>query len=271
MENLKRAVALTLALALPWGGLPPAANAQVAGAAAGEAAGMVPARPLRVAIIGGGPAGFFAADTLLKQPNMAMTVDVFDKRPAPGGLVRHGVAPDHQAAKSAMAMFDKVATHPHFRYFGNVAYGQDLAAADLEKHYDKIIYAVGAEGERKLDIAGADLQGVFSVTDFVKWYNANSDRKTVTFDLNTQHAVVIGAGAVALDAARMLAQDLSKLGPTDISAAAHEQLKGSKVKDVRLIGREAPGKMNVGLSDIKEMGALTGADLVVRQKDLVQG
>lgn len=261
MESLTRAVALVLALALPL-------NAQGV-AAVSEMAAFVTARPLRVAIIGGGPAGFFAADTLLKQPNMAVTVDVFDKRPAPFGLVRHGVAPDHQAAKTSIAAFDKVAANPNFRYFGNVAIGSDLAAADLSKHYDKIIYAVGAEQERKLGIPGEELAGVHGISSFVGWYNANTEHAGKTFDLSAQNAVVIGAGAVALDAARILAQDIKKLGPTDISGAAAEKLQHSRVKDVRVIGRE--GTMNVGINDIKEMGALTGADLVVRGRDLKAG
>ncbi|MBI4348640.1 MAG: rubredoxin [Elusimicrobia bacterium] len=265
MEKLTRAVALVLALALPL-------NAQGTAAAVAEVAGMVTARPLRVAVIGGGPAGFWAADALLKQPNMAVSVDVFDKRPAPFGLVRHGVAPDHPQAKQAQAAFEKIAAHPHFRYFGNVAIGQDLAAADLSKHYDKIIYANGASEGRKLGIPGEELAGVHGVSDFVGWYNANPEAAgRPGFDLSAQNAVVIGAGAVALDAARILAQDIKKLGATDISSNAQESLKESKVKDVRVIGREAPGRMNVGLKDIEEMGGLTGADLVVREKDLKAG
>lgn len=257
MNALSRAFALLLALALPLEAALPRLSNTVA------------RRPLRVAVVGSGPSGLYAAGALLGQPNMAVTVDVFDRRPAPLGLARHGVAPDHQAVKAgAAANLEKVAAHPHFRYFGNVEIGRDLSPADLRRHYDRVIYATGAERERKLGIPGEELQGVHGASAFVGFYNTDTALSGERVDLAVKNAVIIGAGAVALDAARMLARSLAELRSTDLGAPVLDAFAAGRPADIRVVGRQGADGVKAGLKDIEEAASIAGADLVVRRDGL---
>src|SRR5947209_4919764 len=151
-------------------------------------------RPIRVAIVGSGPSGFYAAESLLRRPGFAAEVDMFDRLPTPFGLVRGGVAPDHQKIKAVIAVYDKVAASPAFRFFGNVKLGQDMQIDDLKASYDAIVYAVGNESDRSLGIPGEDLSGSHSATAFVGWYNGHPDWRGEKFDLSVDSVAVIGIG-----------------------------------------------------------------------------
>ncbi|MFT4262518.1 MAG: FAD-dependent oxidoreductase [Nocardioides sp.] len=194
--------------------------------------------PFRVAIVGAGPAGLYAADELLKHPEI--TVDVYDRLPTPYGLVRFGVAPDHQHTKQVQKLFKKIERQPGFRYFLNVEVGADLSHEDLATHYHAVIYTVGAASDRALAVPGDDLPGSVSATDFVAWYNGHPDRQDLAVpldDVRAGRAVVVGNGNVALDVARILTEDVDVLAPTDISALPLEQLRRSSVREVVILGR----------------------------------
>src|SRR5207244_11639797 len=175
--------------------------------------------PLRVAIVGSGPAGCYAAGALL-DADVPVEVDMIERLPTRCGLVRLGVAPDHPKLKSVSRAFERIAAKPGFRFFGNVEVGRDLTHADLTRLYDAVIYAVGAQTDRRLGIPGEDLRGSWSATEFVAWYNGHPDFQDVSFDLNVDRAVVIGNGNVALDVARMLALTPDELAPTDTTDPA---------------------------------------------------
>ena len=167
-----------------------------------------PDQPLRVAIVGSGPSGFYAAGHLLKcksHPDLNVQVDVYDRLPTPWGLVRGGVAPDHPNIKAVSRVYEKTAAHPEFRFFGNVEYGRDLTHDDLHARYHAVIYAVGAQTDRRMGIPGEDLPGSWAATEFVAWYNGHPDYRELEFDLSCERAVVVGNGNVAADVARMLA------------------------------------------------------------------
>ncbi len=221
---------------------------------------------MRIAIIGSGPSGFYAAEALLKKPGTA--VDVFDRLPTPYGLVRGGVAPDHQKIKSVTRAYEKVAAQPGFRFFGNVMLGRDVHVAELRAHYDQIVYAVGNESDRRLGVPGEDLEGSHSATAFVGWYNAHPDHCDRTFDLGCERAAVVGVGNVAMDVTRILAQDPKKLAETDIAEYAQETLAKSRVREVWLLGRRGPAQAAFSTAEIHEIGELESADLVVRADEL---
>src|SRR5215217_5245217 len=161
--------------------------------------------PLRVAIIGSGPSGFYAADPLLKQTDFVVEVDMYDRLPTPHGLVRGGVAPDHPKIKSVTKVYDKIASHPRFRFYGNVEIGKDITIDELKARYHQIVFAVGAQTDRRLGIPGEDLPGSDAATEFVGWYNAHPDYRHLKFDLSQERVAVIGNGNVAMDVARILA------------------------------------------------------------------
>lgn len=229
------------------------------------------ARPLRVAIIGSGPSGFYAAEALLKQTDVAVKVDMFDRLPTPFGLVRGGVAPDHQKIKNVTAVYEKVASHPAFRFFGNVKLGRDLSVEDLRRHYDQIVYAVGAESDRRLGIPGEDLVGNHSATAFVGWYNGHPDYRGQVFDLSQESVAVIGIGNVAIDVTRILARDPDDLQATDIASHALEALRQSRVRTIWLIGRRGPAQAAFSPAEIREIGELDSADLVIAPEETVIG
>ena len=221
-----------------------------------------PARPLRVAIVGAGPAGFYAAEQLLKQDRLAVQVDMFDRLPTPFGLVRFGVAPDHQKIKSVTAAFDKTASHPGFRFYGNVELGRDVTLADLRAHYHQVLFTTGAQTDRRMGIPGEDLRGSYPATEFVAWYNGHPDYRDYQFDLSQERVAVVGVGNVAVDVARILCRLPEELAKTDIADHALEALRASRVKEVYLLGRRGPAQAAFTNPEIKELGELPGADIL---------
>src|SRR5438552_4260189 len=225
------------------------------------------AQPLRVAIIGAGPTGYYAADHLLRQDRVTVEVDMFDRLPTPYGLVRLGVAPDHQKIKSVTAAFDKVAAHPRFRFFGGVEFGKDLTLADLRAHYHQIVYTTRAQTDRRMGIPGEDLRGSHPATEFVAWYNGHPDYRDCRFDLTQERAAVVGVGNVAVDVARILCRTPEELAKTDISDQAFKALRHSAIKEVYLLGRRGPAQAAFTNPEIKELGELEAADVVVDPRE----
>lgn len=225
-------------------------------------------RPLRVAIIGSGPAGFYAADHLFKQADGPVEIDMFDRLPTPFGLVRGGVAPDHQKIKNVTRVFDRIARHDAFCFFGGVDIGRDLSVLELESYYHAVIYATGAQTDRSLGIPGEDLPGSFSATEFVAWYNGHPDFRDRTFDLSKKEVVIIGVGNVAVDVARILCRTPEELEKTDIADYALEALRSSDVRRVYLLGRRGPGQAAFTNPELRELGDLQTADLIIRKRDL---
>src|SRR3954449_11164015 len=176
--------------------------------------------PLRVAIVGSGPAGFYAAGHLLKPKDRVVQVDMFDRLPTPWGLVRAGVAPDHPNIKAVSRVYEKTAAHPEFRFYGNVEFGTDITHEELIERYHVVIYAVGAQTDKQMGIPGEDLPGSWAATEFVAWYNGHPDYQQIEFDLGVERAIVIGNGNVALDIARMLALTHEELACTDATDAS---------------------------------------------------
>lgn len=222
-----------------------------------------PDRPLAVAIVGAGPSGFYAAEALLKTPGLSVRVDLFDRLPTPYGLVRGGVAPDHQKIKSVAAVYERTAQDPRVRFFGGVKLGRDVTAGELASRHDAVIYAVGCESDRHMGIPGEELAGSHSATEFVGWYNGHPDHRDRTFDLTTTAVAVVGVGNVAMDVARLLARDAEELAKTDIAAYALAALRKSRVKTVWLLGRRGPAEAAYSLAEIEEIGELSASDLVV--------
>lgn len=221
------------------------------------------ARPVRVAIIGAGPSGFYAAGALLQQKEFVVSVDMFDRLPTPYGLVRYGVAPDHQKIKSVTKVYDRTAANPNFRFFGNIKFGKDINHADLCTHYDQIIYAVGAQSDRKLNIPGEDAANSLSATEFVAWYNGHPDYIDLELDLSCDTAVVVGVGNVAMDVARVLAKSIDELKTTDIADHALATLATSQIKDIYVLSRRGPAQVKFTPPEIKEFGELAIADVLV--------
>ncbi len=217
--------------------------------------------PLRVAIIGAGPAGFYLADHLLKQKDLAVEIDMFDRLPTPFGLVRHGVAPDHQKIKMVARVFEKVAAHHRFRFFGNVECGAHLTNADLKHHYHQIVYTTGAQTDRKMGIPGEDLDRSHPATDFVAWYNGHPDFRNHDFDLSHEKIAVVGVGNVAVDVCRLLCHSHEDLAKTDVADYALEAFKHSKVKEVYMLGRRGPAQAAFSVQEIKELGKLPHAEV----------
>jgi ferredoxin/flavodoxin---NADP+ reductase len=224
-------------------------------------------QPLRVAVVGSGPAGFYAASALLTADPPA-EVDMIERLPTPWGLVRLGVAPDHPKLKEVSRAFERVAQRPGFRFFGNVELGAALTHDDLLRLYDAVVYAVGAQTDNRLGIPGEELPGSWSSTQFVAWYNGHPDYQDLEFDLSGERAVVVGAGNVALDVARMLALTREELAPTDTTDAAIEQIAGSGIREIVLLARRGPAQAAFTTPELKEMGELAGADIVVDPAEL---
>lgn len=224
------------------------------------------ARPLKVAIVGSGPSGFYAAAALFSGDDNVQ-VDVFDRLPTPFGLVRGGVAPDHQKIKTVTRAYEKTARHENFRFLGHVRVGEDVTIPSLLDSYDQVVLAVGCEADRTLDIPGEDLPGSHSATAFVGWYNGHPDHQDHVFDLSVDTAVVVGVGNVAMDVARILAAPPEHLATTDITANALEQLRGSRIRDVHVLGRRGPAQAAFTPSEIKEIAALDDVDLLISTDD----
>ncbi|MBP8947553.1 MAG: FAD-dependent oxidoreductase [Candidatus Promineofilum sp.] len=221
------------------------------------------AQPLRVAIIGAGPAGFYAAERLFKDTELVIEVDLYDRLPTPFGLVRNGVAPDHQKIKSVTAAFDRIAGNPRFRFFGHVELGGDVSVDELKEHYHQILYSTGAQTDRPLGIPGDDLIGSHPATEFVAWYNGHPDYRDCEFDLTQERVAVVGVGNVAVDVARILCRTPEELLKTDIADYALEQLRASRVREVTILGRRGPAQAAFTAPEAKELGELADCDTIV--------
>lgn len=224
--------------------------------------------PLRVAIIGAGPSGFYAADHLLKQKDVVVSVDMFDKLPTPFGLVRFGVAPDHAKIKGVTKIYDGIAANKRFRFFGNVEFGKHVKLADLTRHYHQILFTNGAQTDRRMGIPGEDLKGSYTATEFVAWYNGHPEYRDLKFDLSQERAAVIGVGNVAIDVARILCSSIAELAKTDIADYALDALRQSKVKEVYLIGRRGPVQAAFTPPEVKEVGEMEDADAITLPEEM---
>jgi ferredoxin--NADP+ reductase len=218
--------------------------------------------PLRVAIIGSGPAAFYAAEHLFKQVSLNVQVDMFDRLPTPYGLVRGGVAPDHPKIKTVTRAYQQIAANPNFRFYGNVEFGQHLTLADFKEHYHQVLYATGAQTDRRMGIPGEDLQGSHPATEFVAWYNGHPDYRDLHFDLSQERAAVVGVGNVAIDVARILCRTPKELAATDIADYALEALRQSRITEVYLLGRRGPAQAAFTNPEVKEIGEMEDADVI---------
>jgi ferredoxin--NADP+ reductase len=224
--------------------------------------------PLRVAIVGSGPAGFYAAGQLLSSSDPVVAVDVFDRLMTPWGLVRFGVAPDHPKIKSVTRVFERTARMPGFAFHGNVEVGTDVTHEQLAAAYHAVLYAVGTPGDRRLGIDGEDLPGSESATEFVAWYNGHPDYAEMDFDLSCKRAVVIGNGNVALDVARMLALSVQELAVTDIADHSIELLRNSNIEEIVVLGRRGPAQAAFTNPELRELADLDLADVIVDPADM---
>ena len=224
-------------------------------------------RPLRVAIIGAGPAGFYAAQALLKS-GYDVAVDVLERLPTPHGLVRYGVAPDHPTVKSKAYTFDTILKNERVRYFGNVTFGTDIAHEEVKEHYDAVIYTVGASRDKSLGIPGENLPGSFSATEFVAWYNAHPYHANLNPLLDTEHAAVIGMGNVALDVTRALLKDPDELTKTDMADYAVGALRRSEVTDVHILGRRGPSQASFTPKELLEVATLPNVEMIMKPDDI---
>lgn len=224
-------------------------------------------RPLRVAIVGSGPSGFYATESLCKS-DVNVKVDIFDRLPAPFGLVRYGVAPDHAKIKNVTKVYDRTADRDNVEFFLNVTVGKDVSVEELKQYYDAIIFTCGAETDRKLGIPGEDIDGSHTATEFVAWYNGRPEYKDLKFDLSGEVAVVIGQGNVAMDVCRILAKTVDELKSTDIAQHALEALAKSNIKEIHMIGRRGPAQAAFTPVEIREFGELEACDPVVDPNDM---
>jgi ferredoxin/flavodoxin---NADP+ reductase len=224
--------------------------------------------PLRIAVVGSGPAGFYAAEQLIAAKDVDVTVDMFERLATPWGLVRAGVAPDHPKIKAVTRRYEKTAAKDGFRFFGNVEVGGDLPVEELKRHYHAVLYAFGASGDRRLGIEGEDLPGSHSSTEFVAWYNGHPDFADREFDLSATSAVVVGNGNVALDVARMLALPRQTLAATDVADHALEALATSAIEEVVVLGRRGPAQAAFTTPELIELSELAAADVIVDPGDM---
>jgi ferredoxin--NADP+ reductase len=223
--------------------------------------------PLRVAVVGSGPAGFYAAGALLSA-GRGIEVDLIERLPTPWGLVRLGVAPDHPNIKAVSRAFEKIAAQPGFRFLGNVEVGRDLTHEELAGLYGAVVYSVGAQTDRRMGIPGEDLPGSWPATEFVAWYNGHPDHAEPKFDLGCERAVVIGNGNVAVDVARMLALTDEELSVTDTADDAIAAIAASPLREIVILGRRGPVQAAFTTPELQELGELAGADVIVRAEDL---
>jgi ferredoxin--NADP+ reductase len=222
---------------------------------------------LRLAIVGAGPAGIYAADILLKEErHFEVSIDLFEQLPAPYGLVRYGVAPDHPRIKGIITALREVLDTGRIRLFGNVLYGRDITLDDLKKHYNAVIFSTGAVRDAELDIPGIDLDGSFGAAEFVSWYDGHPDVPR-EWPLTAKEVAVIGNGNVALDVARILSKHAEDLLPTEIPQNVYEALAASPVTDVHVFGRRGPMQVKFTPLELRELGELPDVDIVVHEED----
>lgn len=226
-----------------------------------------PPSSLRVAIVGSGPAGFYAAEALQKAaPGIA--IDLIDRLPTPFGLVRGGVAPDHPKIKSVTRIFDRIASQPGFRYLGHVRVGEDVTVDELRARYHVLVLSYGADTDRTLGIPGETLRGSHAATEFVAWYNGHPDYAAAAFDLTQREVAVVGIGNVAMDVARILAKPTTVLAGTDLADHALRALASSQVQTIHLVARRGPVQAACTTPELRELGELEGVDVVVDPRDL---
>ena len=223
---------------------------------------------MRVAIIGSGPAGFYAAEALLRRTDTIVHVDMFERLPTPYGLVRGGVAPDHQSIKAVTRVYEKTAARPTFRFLGNVCLGHDVTVEELRRHYHQIVYAVGNEADRRLGIPGEGITRCTPAAVFIGWYNGHPDYREAKIDLSVSRVAVVGNGNVAIDAARMLLRTPAELEKTDIAAHALEALRNSRVREVFILGRRGPEQASFTPPELKEFGEMEDVDPIVAPEEL---
>lgn len=223
--------------------------------------------PLKAAIVGSGPSGFYAAEALIKS-GFKVEVSMYERLPVPYGLVRSGVAPDHPKLKQAISVYAGIAESPEFTFFGNVTIGKDLPVETLQSIYHVIIFTCGAESDRRLGIPGEDLPGSHTATEFVGWYNGHPDYRDRSFDLSRETAVIIGQGNVAADVSRILAKTVRELEHTDIAAHALDVLSQSRIRNIYVIGRRGPAQAKFTSKELKEFGELEDCMAVVDKDEL---
>jgi ferredoxin/flavodoxin---NADP+ reductase len=231
---------------------------------------------LQVAVVGSGPAGIYTAEALIKQaakldPPVTVQVDVLDRLPTPYGLVRYGVAPDHPSIRSIAGYLRNVLEHASVRFLGGVHLGDDVTREDLLASYDAVVYATGAMRDRRMGIPGEDLPGSYAATDFVNWYCGHPDAEAGAFTLDAESVAVVGVGNVAVDVARILVKDPAELSRTDIPQAVLEALMGSKVREVHMIGRRGPAQAKFTTKELRELGELSGVDIVIHPGEIDLG
>ena len=222
---------------------------------------------LKVAIIGSGPSGFYAAEALLKS-DFPIDVHMFDRLPTPFGLVRSGVAPDHPKLKQVVKIFEKIAENPNFEFFGNVKVGSDVSIESLNKYYHSVVFAIGAETDRSLNIPGESLPGSHTATEFVGWYNGHPAHQHHQFDLSHEKCVIIGQGNVTADVCRILAKDITELEKTDITQNAIDVLSKSKIKEIHIVGRRGPAQTKFSNKELRELSELKGCKIIIDPVDL---
>jgi ferredoxin--NADP+ reductase len=224
---------------------------------------MTPSSPLRVAIVGAGPSGFYAAGQILAVDEPQFAVDMYDRLPTPYGLIRSGVAPDHPKIKSVTRAYDKTSKHERFRFFGHVELGVDITREQLLERYHAVCYTIGTAHDKRLGIPGEDFRGSHAATEFVAWYNGHPDHSGLEVDLHAKQVVVVGAGNVAIDVARMLALAPSELEVTDTADHAIDVLGTSGIEDITILARRGPLQAAFTNPELLEMGELARGDVEV--------
>ncbi|MDI3405187.1 FAD-dependent oxidoreductase [Streptomyces cavernicola] len=227
-------------------------------------------RPLRVAIVGAGPAGIYAADALLKSAAAAepgVSIDLFERMPAPFGLIRYGVAPDHPRIKGIVNALHQVLDKPQVRLFGNVDYPNDIDLDELRSFYDAVVFSTGAMADRELRIPGVELDGSLGAADFASWYDGHPDVPR-DWDLSAEKVAVLGVGNVALDIARILAKTAEELLPTEIPPNVHEGLKANRAKEIHVFGRRGPAQAKFSPMELRELDHSPNIEVIVNPEDI---
>jgi ferredoxin/flavodoxin---NADP+ reductase len=222
---------------------------------------------IHVAIVGAGPSGFYAAEALLRS-DLPVQVNMIERLPTPFGLVRSGVAPDHPKLKEAILVYDRIAHAPGFNFLGNVSVGRDVSVAELRAAHHAVIFACGAETDRRMGIPGEDLPGSYTATEFVGWFNGHPDYRDRTFDLSQGVVAIVGQGNVAADVCRILAKPVAQLRATDIAEHALDALAKSRVKEIHVIGRRGPVQAKFTTKELRELGEIADCSVLVDPAEL---